>query len=257
MTNQATFETEGIVKLYASAEQLQKPEETILSILGDRLKNMAMLDLGVGGGRTTAHFAHRVHEYVAVDYAHNMIEACKRKFPALAAHQAFKVCDARSMPMFTDRAFDFILFSFNGLDYLSHEDRIKALREIKRLGKPGGYFCFSSHNLNSDIEHSCRIAWTPNPVKLAYRVGRYGLFKLVTRNVKAVRRRSDFAVINDGAHHFRSRTYYIKPQAQIDQLTGLGFTNIRLFSLSDGRELTDRSAMATSTDSWLYYLCGI
>ena len=75
---------------------------------------MKMLDIGVGGGRTTLHFAPLVKEYVGIDYSQNMIKACQERF----AQVSFQTADARSMGIFKDSTFDFILFSYNGIDYI-------------------------------------------------------------------------------------------------------------------------------------------
>ena len=40
-----------------------------------------MLDIGVGTGRTTMHFAGLVKEYVGVDYSSALIQACPEKIP--------------------------------------------------------------------------------------------------------------------------------------------------------------------------------
>src|SRR5262249_12955489 len=127
---------------------LQPPEETILRLLLPGLATARMLDLGVGGGRTTLHFAKWVHEYVGADYSPSMITACQKRFSGYPAHISFQVCDARALGLFESASFDFVLFSFNGLDYVGHDDRLKILQEIRRVGNPGGHFCFSSHNLN-------------------------------------------------------------------------------------------------------------
>jgi SAM-dependent methyltransferase len=43
--------------------------------------------------------------------------------------------------------FDFILFSFNGIDYVPACDRNAVFRELRRVGSKGGLFFFSTHNL--------------------------------------------------------------------------------------------------------------
>ena len=52
------------------------------------------------------------------------------------------------MNEFKDEEFDYIIFSFNGLDSINHEDRLKGLREIYRVLKQDCLFVFSSHNRN-------------------------------------------------------------------------------------------------------------
>jgi ubiquinone/menaquinone biosynthesis C-methylase UbiE len=41
---------------------------------------MKMLDIGVGRGRTTMHFAQAAEEYWAIDYSEEMIAACRERF---------------------------------------------------------------------------------------------------------------------------------------------------------------------------------
>lgn len=70
-------------------------------------------------------------------------------------------------------------------------------------------------------------------------------------------RDKQYAILNDGAHDFRLRTYYIKPREQIKQLTDLEFTNIKIYGLFDGREIKDSFKLESAMDAWLYYLCNI
>ena len=149
MSNKTVWESPDIVAAYARLTELQPPELTILDILRDTLGNARMLDIGVGGGRTTLAFAGLVKTYVGIDYSEPMIEACRRKFRGAQGALSFWVGDAMSLSQFGDASFDFVLFSFNGVDYMPHESRLKALSEMKRVARPGGYVCFSSHNLTT------------------------------------------------------------------------------------------------------------
>lgn len=148
LQNQNVFGGSAVARGYATQSHLQPAEETILRLLLPHLPAARMLDLGVGGGRTTLHFAKWVREYVGTDYAAAMITECEQRFAGYPNHISFQAGDARAMPEFATGSFDFVLFSFNGIDCVSHEDRLQILKEIRRVGKPGGYFCFSSHNLN-------------------------------------------------------------------------------------------------------------
>ena len=103
----------------------------------------AVLDLGVGGGRTTRYLRERAGRYVGVDYSPEMIRLCREKFPKVDFCQA----DASSMPIFENESFDVVFFSFNGIDWLwPSEKRRSCIRECGRLLRPGGVFIFSAHN---------------------------------------------------------------------------------------------------------------
>lgn len=159
------------------------------------------------------------------------------------------------MQDFEKNYFDFILFSFNGIDYISHEDRLHALEEIKRVGKKGGLFVFSTHNLQY-IDNLYSIKFGGSLKHFLYQCYRY--LRLIYHNgLPQKYRDKDFAVINDIAYHFKVTTYYIKPSAQIEQLECLGFKNIRLFSLKSGEEMDKTNLDKANKDSWIYYLCEI
>lgn len=252
--NKTAYEGRRIVQHYVEQNELQKPEQAILNLLADKLGSMKMLDIGVGAGRTTQHFARLVAEYVAVDYAANMIKACEQRFAQAGLNLSFRVCDVRSMAVFPDGYFDFVLFSYNGIDSISHADRLLAFKEIRRVCKTGGFFCFSSHNLHS-IDQLLAVQ-QGDPVRTAYRRWvRNPLLILLNRNFRELKQRP-FAVLKDGTHRFKLEIYYVKPSEQLEQIVRAGFDQPRIFQLN-GEEIRDRAIFLNGvTDHWLYYLCG-
>jgi ubiquinone/menaquinone biosynthesis C-methylase UbiE len=256
--NKDLYDLPAVAADYAAQAHLQPPEATILRIMRPRLPAMRMLDLGVGGGRTTVHFADLVQEYVGVDYSESMILECRKRFSGCADHISFEVCDASAMQMFADDSFDFILFSHNGIDCVAHDDRLKILKEVARVGKPGGYFCFSSHNLNwcaNLFELRRMISLDP---RLIVRTAKRVVLRVFCnwRVRAATVRNSPYVIFNDGAHHWKMRMYYIRPLAQMAQLSE-AFTDIRVFSLTTGAEIEDQSKLCCVEDPWLYYFCKI
>jgi SAM-dependent methyltransferase len=248
--NRKTYGSFATVRYYAKFQALFPPEQTILRLLEPDLRGMKMLDVGVGGGRTTPYFAPLVKEYVGIDYSPRMIAACQKKMKQYS-NVAFKVCDARSMDVLADDSFDFVLVSLNGLDYISHGDRLRALREIKRVIREGGVLGFSSHNLLV-AKKIFTFKWSLNPIRLWGNFLEFLLLRMMNNDIKGLDIR-DYAVINDGAHFFRLRTYFIKPTYQLTQLHELGFQQARIFSLVDGQEVAGK--IDSLSDYWLYYLC--
>jgi ubiquinone/menaquinone biosynthesis C-methylase UbiE len=222
MSNQSTWRDKEIVEEYARATELQAPERAILELLRDRLPEMKMLDIGVGGGRTTGHFAPLVKEYIGIDYSEEMIAACKLRYLHFT-RVSFAVCDARAMSIFADETFDFILFSFNGIDYITHQDRLRVFAEVRRVGRPGALFYFSTHNLQA--------------------LQNFEVHNQITH-----------ALINDGVHNGRLETYYVRPADQLKQLKGL-FEDIRVYSLSTGEVIHNCSDLEANDEAWLYYSC--
>lgn len=250
--NKRTYDLFDTVKFYSSESHLKildKPEETVINFFGNKLKDMKMLDIGVGGGRTTYHFADLVKEYIGIDYSENMIKACKERFKDLH----FEVCDVRYMNIFENNYFDFILFSAGGIDHVPIEDRFKALLEIKRVCKHGGFFCISVHNLQN-IDKLFALKFSINPVELIRNIRRYFLFRLANKPKEELRKREEVVINNFENRH---KTYYIKPEEQIKQLINLGFENVRVYSHSEGKGLKDKSELDSVTDNRVLYLCDV
>ena len=139
--NPYTYGNPGTVAHYTALNYLT-PCERLLFATYIR-PSSAILDLGVGGGRTTSHLSGLASRYVGVDYVPAMVEACRAKFPGME----FAVADAADLSAFADASFDAVVFAFNGIDFvLPQASRRRCLEHIHRVLKPGGVLIFSSHN---------------------------------------------------------------------------------------------------------------
>jgi len=255
--NKETYLSTKIIEYYGSCEELQPPEETIVGIIKPALSKLRMLDIGVGGGRTTHFLAPQVRSYTAIDYSEGMVEYCKAKFSGRFPDAKFLVGDAKDMSAFEEGSFDFILFSFNGIDYISMEGRVKVLQEVKRLLSPGGYFCFSTHNILPLKNLTITSA-------IHFRLNIFAVLKKVLRRIKITRlnkeqlaaaRTGDFVYVNDGTHDFGLQHCFIRTSFQIRMLREAGFKSIRGFSLRTGKEFLNETDFCSAEDPWLYYLC--
>ena len=247
--NQSIWKSPDVVRVYAHQHRLLAAEQTILHLLGGELGTYRMLDLGVGAGRTTGHFAPRVKEYVGVDHSPAMVNTCRKKFSSNVG-VTFLVGDARQLGV-ADGRFDFVLFSFNGLDGMNEPDRERVFREMKRVLRDDGVLCFSTHNTRG-VTKAYSFHFPRDPRRLWWEYQRY---RQVQRMNGPASRFADkeWFTIKDGAHDFRVSVFYVRPELQITQLEELGFRNVRVFS-EKGLVLSDEE-VRRNTDVWLYYLC--
>ncbi len=142
--NLAIYNQPDVVKHYADASGLQPCEAYIFEKY--IRPGEAILDIGMGGGRTTPFLSAGASRYVGADYSQAMVDVCRAKFPALEFHRD----DASDLSRFGDATFDVVVFSFNGIDYIrTDEARARCLREVHRVLRPGGRFIFSSHNASA------------------------------------------------------------------------------------------------------------
>ncbi len=242
------YESKDLLDNYYTDTDLQKPEREVLERLKRDLPNMRMLDIGIGPGRTTPHFAPLVKEYVGVDYSKTMIEACRFKFPLYR----LEVADARNLSNFDDGYFDFVLFSLNGIDSVEHKDRMLILKEVRRIIKNGGNFCFSSLNLNS-WRLKRPFAISKNPVFLYRNFYNF----LLNHEVWRILKKTDPEQSIMAYYRFKDflfRNYFITPKGQIKQLKNAGFKNVEAFELATGKSVKDPENML---DYWVYYLAKV
>jgi SAM-dependent methyltransferase len=156
-TNLETYDAVEVASYYASLNYLTPCERLLFDSFIPR--GSAVLDLGVGGGRTTDYLANRVSVYVGVDYAASMVQACQSKFPRLD----FRVADAADLSGFRDESFDVVVFAFNGIDYVFPiEARRRCLQHIHRVLKRNGCMIFSSHNPRAVL---VRPGWNPTRIE--------------------------------------------------------------------------------------------
>jgi SAM-dependent methyltransferase len=156
-SNLDTYNSPELTSYYSSLNYLTPCER----LLFDEYLSpgMTILDLGVGGGRTTSYLSSLAGRYVGADYAPEMINICQKKFPSLE----FETADATDLSTFAASSFDAVVMAFNGIDSIfPDESRYQAFREIRRVLKPKGILIFSSHNVRSIF---VRPSW--NPLRLA------------------------------------------------------------------------------------------
>src|SRR6478735_3748230 len=106
--NRAVYESGDIVKEFTELEGLFPCEEHFFERFVPAGK--AVLDLGVGAGRTVPYLHERAAKYVGVDYSQNMVDACRLRFPDTDV----RLMDASDLSAFGDGEFDAVVFSYNG-----------------------------------------------------------------------------------------------------------------------------------------------
>ncbi len=244
------YENNDTVDSYAKQKKLQKPELAIFDHLKEFISNAMILDIGVGAGRTSAYLMTSSKKYTGIDYSSSMINYCKKLYPN---HQDLFSCgDARSMSQYKNESFDFILFSFNGIDSVPYDDRKLIFSEIFRILKKDGYFSFSSHNIRN----------IPEKYQFNFKKSLFSYHKelkrlVLTRKINGIQEKyADKSYVNfyDGAEKFKFAPLYIKPELQIEHLISMGFSDVTMYGLKSGNMIS-KNDLLNYTDAWLYYLC--
>jgi len=246
--NKKKYESKSVVSSYINM-RLQNPEVMILVKHREYISGKHVLDIGCGSGRTTAILKNLSNGYIGLDYSLEMVESCRRRFEGVH----FVHGDVREMNEFQDAEFDYVMFSFNGLDSINHESRLKGLREIRRILKQDGLFVFSSHNRNHRyaISHP-KMGISKTPCKQA------GDFIKFFRSMRNRLRNKEhqvfneqYAIINDIAHNYAMLTYYIDKVNQLKQLKDEGFETVEMYDTIGNMLNWDSD---DSDSAWIYYV---
>jgi ubiquinone/menaquinone biosynthesis C-methylase UbiE len=117
-----------------------------------------ILDLGCGAGRTTFGLWRGGYRNISgADLSAEMVRSARKTAEKARIPIGFVEADARSLP-FGDKEFDSCVFSFNGLMQIpGRSDRVRAMKEVRRVLKPGGMFIFTTHDRERASEH--RTFW--------------------------------------------------------------------------------------------------
>jgi SAM-dependent methyltransferase len=179
-----------------------------------------------------------------------MVAHCREVYPK----GTFSVDDLRDLSRFDSGSFDAIVGANNVLDVLGDSERRQVLREVGRLLKPNGVVAMSSHNRAyiPKLRKPTDLRGARNIVRA---MGKLVLMPWRERNRRRLapfeRQESDYALVNDDAHHFRLLHYYISRAAQERQLEQEG---LRLIECLDGEGHAVAGDESAADWAELYYV---
>jgi SAM-dependent methyltransferase len=200
--------------------------------LADEMRGRAILDIGVGPGRTVTLLRALSDDYVGVDYLQEMVDAARQRH----SFADLRLGDARDLHDFPEGRFALVVFSYSGIDLVSRDDRVRVLAEARRVLEPGGTFWFSTLNLEGPAYRY--RPWQPFAPRrprralgwLRYAVQRAQSYAPVPRRCRDYRRVLPLAREGDGwalapffGGEWRVLTHYVSLQRQLADLAEAGF----------------------------------
>jgi SAM-dependent methyltransferase len=172
---------------------IDRGEALVMDRVADEARGQPILDLGVGGGRTTAYLLSLSDDYIAVDYLAEMVSLTRSRYPDVRVERM----DARALSALADDSFGLVVFSCNGIDGVDHDGRRMIIAEVRRVLRPGGLFAYSTHNLDHRLLARPRLEpdWrglARNPLRVVRHLVR------LPEKIRAYRRARRLAVRGDG-----------------------------------------------------------
>lgn len=218
-------------------------EQAAFEYVAREVRARAILDIGVGAGRTTGLLRELSRQYVGIDYTQAMVDACRQRHrDACILHM-----DARDLSSFDENRFALAVFSFNGIDAVDLADRQQVLRQVHRVLEPGGLFIVSSHNRlgpGAGERPRLRLEFSRNPLRLGWRLARSAA-SLVRSLPNHFRLRGlnetheEWAIMNAGAHDFSIMVMYTTLAEQKRQLRAAGFEIEQVYDNVRGLPVAD------------------
>jgi SAM-dependent methyltransferase len=233
---------------------LDAGERAAVFFAASEARGQPVLDIGIGGGRTTGLLRLISQDYVGVDYTPEMVELCRAAFPSAD----IRLGDARDLTGLPSDHFALVTFSFNGIDSVDRDGRVRALAEMCRVTRPGGLVVFSTLNKDGPSSrlrpwHIVAIRTGPHPLALALlslpiRIGRH---VRSIRNWRRLRRDSEdhggWAIAPIPAFGFSMLVHYTTLSQAIDDAAAAGLV-LETAIAHDATALT--SASDTSDIHW-------
>ena len=253
--NLRTYRRRGVLRQFERAAGWLEPGERLaVGSVTETVRHGAILDIGIGGGRTATLMLEISPDYHGIDYCYDMVRVARERFPNLD----FREMDARRMS-FADDSFQLVTFSYNGIDSVDLGGRLDILHEVHRVLRPDGYFVFSALNREGAAYGE---RWPDVRVfdGAGYSLGRWlrGFGRLLLGGVNWVRfnlvnrTANDLAVGNISAHNFGLLTLFISVREQIRQLQFHGFQVEAIFEPDGTRIASDGSE--TTRAPWCHFV---
>ena len=253
----ASWGADDVVDSFATDGYSDAGEAAALAAVGEHRRG-DVLDIGIGGGRTTGLLGPAARSYVGLDISREMLELARRRFPDADLREG----DAAGLAGLPDDAYDLVVFSYNGLDSLDHAQRATALSAMARVLRPDGRVVFSSLNLDgvSFDERPLRVAGGPLSPRFRYHVAHAVRHPAsMVRSVRNYRQNRQEAQDGRGwgmrplrAHEFRFVVHFATMEETVAEAGAAGLEVLAAYA-DDGSELAPSTAH-TDAD-YVHFVC--
>ena len=231
----------------ASAKPFLYPAErrALGYLTGELATRPRVLSLDGGTGRVGQFLDRRGAQVVVTDVSVGMVCAGRRRRP----HLRFERTDADELP-FAGGSFDGVIFDAGGLDLLMPpRRRWRALEQVHRVLRPGGWFLFASQSLPA-----VGLGWYRclGPRKLRWRARQLAAGR-------ALKPEACLALPGPGPAGPGLMSYHARPGRVIETMRTFGFRFERLFTHCLSLALIERTLGVDwpirLADPWPYFLC--
>jgi SAM-dependent methyltransferase len=236
--NLAGYSKSSVARHYGDLQgHYDAGERVVLDAVAGEMRDKAILDIGVGAGRTIPILRAISEDYRAIDFSEPMVQMARRLHPGVEVDRG----DARDLSRFPTGSLDLVVFSCAGIDHVNHEERQDVLREVHRVLGPGGAFVFSTHNQNGPGHGEKPWGSRRELSQPKHMAGLAVFFPLNLRNHLRYRRLdvegAGWSMRNSASDHFSMVFHYTTVENQLAELEAAGFQGLQIYESRLGRRL--------------------
>jgi ubiquinone/menaquinone biosynthesis C-methylase UbiE len=249
----------NVVEYYKQRDHYAPVEAALLARLKEELQNQPILEIGIGGGRTTPYLRQISKVYTGIDISEAMIQAARSKFPGVD----LLTCDARDLSRFQNGQFAAVFFFDAGIDNVSAADRLLVVKEISRVLRSRGVLVLVGHNLELHwtalvglrLYSNQRVFVADNLLRLRSWIShcKGALWNIIHDKGYAVIQIYEERFVDGPEIGAVIRTLYIRRSAQVRQLIENGFSEVEVFDL-DGNIINDDKAAKVPRSIFLHFV---
>lgn len=255
----AYYDDPDVVEYYKYRDHYAPAEAALLAWLKEELQNQPILEIGIGGGRTTPYLRQISKVYTGIDISEAMIQAARSRFPGVD----FLTCDARDLSRFQNGQFAAVFFFGAGIDNVSGADRLLVVKEISRVLRSRGILVLVGHNLELHwsslvglrLYSNQRIFVADNLLRLRSWIShcKEALLNIIHDKGYAAFLDYEERFVDQPKIGAVLRTVYIRRSAQMRQLIENGFSEIEVLDL-DGNIINDDKAAKVPRSIFLHFI---
>lgn len=116
-----------------------------------------ILDCSFGTGNLTFELCELGYHVWGSDISQTMLDQGAKKAAAKGFHVPLTQCDFRQLSAHFDRTFDCVMSTGSALGHVSNADVVKALIEMDKLVRPGGYLYLDTRNWDMELQNKKHI----------------------------------------------------------------------------------------------------